>query len=164
MKALTLTILEKNGLEFCSEFFFKSLSIFSPKNKSFYEVKPVPNESPVTLLATHAKKFGVHYQKFQKINPNVKKCHFFTVMKWNIIAIYVVKLKSVLHSRFLINLDKIWYVQVYPQGTSAHQILSRSVQKQKSFFLCSTFTVKMTLVKWGLKNEPIRGWRMQFLS
>ena len=85
-------------------------------------------------------------------------------MKWNIVAIYIVKLKSVLHSQFLINLDKIWYVQVYPQGTSAHQILSRSVQKQKSFFLCSTFTVKMTLVKWGLKNEPIRGWRMQFLS
>ena len=33
-------------------------------------------------------------------------------MKWNIIAIYVVKLKSVLHSQFLINLDEIWYVQV----------------------------------------------------
>ena len=107
LKALTLTILEKNGLEFFSDFFFKGLSIFSPK-KSFYEVKPVPNESPVTLLATHAKKLGVHYQKFQKINPNVKKCHFFTVMIWNIIAIYIVKLKSVLHSQFLINLDKIW--------------------------------------------------------
>ena len=137
----------------------QSLSIFSPKNKSFHEVKPVPNESPVTLLATHAKKLGVHYQKFQKINPNVKKCHFFTVMKWNIIAIYVVKLKSVLHSQFLINLDKIWYVQVYPQGTSAHQILSRSVQKQKSFFLCSTFTVKKCLVKWGLQNESFWGWK-----
>ena len=140
LKALALTILEKNGLEFFSDFFLKSLSIFSPKNKSLYEVKPVPNESPVTLLATHAKKLGAQYQQFQKINPNVKKCQFF------------------------INLDKIWYVQVYTQGTSAHQILSRSVQKQKSFFLCSTFTVKMTLVKWGLKNEPIRGWRMQFLS
>ena len=44
-------------------------------------------------------------------------------MKWNIISIYVVKLKSVLHSQFFINLDKIWYVQVYTQGTSAHQIL-----------------------------------------
>ena len=120
---------------------FKSLSIFSPKNVSFYEVKPVPNESPVTHLATHAKKFRGYYQKFRKINPNVQKCHFFTVMKWNIIAIYVVKLQAVLHSQFLINLDKIWYVQVSTQGTSAHRILSRSVQKQKSFFLCSTFTV-----------------------
>ena len=85
-------------------------------------------------------------------------------MKLNIIAIYVVKLKAVLRSQFLTNLDKIWYVQVSTQGTSAHRISSRSVQKQKSFFLCSTFTVKMTLVKWGLKNEPIRGWRMQFSS
>ena len=56
LKALALTILEKNGLEFFSDFFLKSLNIFSLKNKSFYEVKPVPNESPVTLLATHAKK------------------------------------------------------------------------------------------------------------
>ena len=142
MKALALTILEKNGLELFLRFSSLKSKHFLTKNKSFHEVKPVPNESPVTLLATHAKKLGVHYQKFQKINPNVKKCHFFTVMKWNIIAIYVVKLKSVLHSQFLINLDKIWYVQVYPQGTSAHQILSRSVQKQKSFFLCSIFTVK----------------------
>ena len=71
------------GLSFFSDFSLKSLSIFSPKNKSFYEVKPVPNESPATLLATHAKKLGVHNQK---INPNVKKCHFFTVINWNIIA------------------------------------------------------------------------------
>ena len=75
-------------------------------------------------------------------NPNVQKCHFFTVMKLNIIAIYVVKLKAVLRSQFLTNLDKIWYVQVSTQGTSTHRISSRSVQKQKSFFLCSTFTVK----------------------
>ena len=60
MKALALTILEKNGLEFFSDFFLKSLSIFSLKNKSFYEVKPVPNESPVAHLATHAKKIGNH--------------------------------------------------------------------------------------------------------
>ena len=141
MEALILTILEKNGLSYFLKKNFKSLSIFSPKNISFYEVKPVPNESPVTHLATHAKKFRGYYQKFRKINPNVQKCHFFTVMKWNIIAIYVVKLEAVLHSQFLINLDKIWYVQVSTQGTSAHRILSRSVQKQKSFFLCSTFTV-----------------------
>ena len=80
-------------------------------------------------------------------------------MKLNIIAIYVVKLKAVLRSQFLTNLDKIWYVQVYPQGTSAHQILSRSVQKQKSFFLCSTFTVKKGMVKWGLQNESFWGWK-----
>ena len=61
LKALALTILEKNGLEFFSDFLLKSLSIFSLKTKSFYEVKPVPNESPVTLLATHAKKLEVQY-------------------------------------------------------------------------------------------------------
>ena len=55
-------------------------------------------------------------------------------MKLNIIAIYVVKLKAVLRSQFLTNLDKIWYVQVSPQTTSTHPISSRSVQKQKSFF------------------------------
>ena len=66
LKALALIILEKNGIEFFSDFSLKSLSIFSPKNKSFYEVKPVPNESPATLLATHAKKLGVHYQKCKK--------------------------------------------------------------------------------------------------
>ena len=58
LEALTLTILEKNGLELFPQKNFKSLSIFSPENKSFYEVKPVPNESPVTHLATQAKKFG----------------------------------------------------------------------------------------------------------
>ena len=128
-------------------FFCQSQSIFSPKNKSLYEVKPVPNESPLTLLATHAKKLGVLYLKFQKINPNVKKCHFFTVMKWNIISIYVAKLKAVLRIQFLTNTDKIRYVQRSTQGTSAHRILSRSVQKQTSFFLFSTFTVKKTMVK-----------------
>ena len=71
LKALALTILEKNGLEFFSDFFLKSLSIFSPKNKSLYEVKPVPNESPVTLLATHAKKIG---SSLPKISENQSKC------------------------------------------------------------------------------------------
>ena len=85
-------------------------------------------------------------------------------MKWNIIAIYVVNLKVALCGQFLTNLDKIWCVQVSIQGTSAHRISSRSVQKQKTFFLCSTFTVKVAMVKWGLKNEPFGSWRMQFLS
>ena len=69
------------------------------------------------------------------------------------LSIYVVKLKAVLRSQFLTNLDKIWYVQVSTQGTSTHRISSRSVQKQKSFFLCFTFTVKKGMVKWGLQNE-----------
>ena len=74
-------------------------------------------------------------------------------MKLNIIAIYVVKLKAVLRSQFLTNLDKIWYVQVYPQGTSAHQILSRSVQKQKNFFpvfhiYCENDPGQMGSEKW----------------
>ena len=34
-EALTLTSLEKNGLEFFYQFFSKSLSIFTPKNRGF---------------------------------------------------------------------------------------------------------------------------------
>ena len=34
-EALTLTSLEKNGLEFFTNFFPKSLSIFTPKNRGF---------------------------------------------------------------------------------------------------------------------------------
>ena len=33
---------------------------------SFYEVKPVPNESPVTLLATHAKNGEFITKNFRK--------------------------------------------------------------------------------------------------
>ena len=73
-------------------------------------------------------------------------------MKLNIIAIYVVKLKAVLRSQFLTNLDKIWYVHVSTQGTSTYQISSRSDQKQKSFFLCSIYCEidhgQMRSVKW----------------
>ena len=54
----------------------------------------------------------------------------------------------------------IWCVQGYTKGKSALWISSRSVEKQKSFFLCFIFTVKMSLVKWGLKNEPFWSLKM----
>ena len=56
-------------------------------------------------------------------------------MKWNIIAIYVVKLKSVLHSQFLINLDKIWYVKLSTQGTS-HTKSYQDRFRNKKVFSC----------------------------
>ena len=86
--------MEENGLELYPH---KKLQK-STENRSFYEVKPVPDENPLTHLATHAKKFGSHNQKFQKINPNVLKCHFFTVMKWNIIAIYDFMIEQIIES------------------------------------------------------------------
>ena len=71
------SILEKNGFElFPQKKHFKILSIFSPENESFYEVKPVPNESPVTHIATHAKKLEATTKKFEKSTLTSKKVIF----------------------------------------------------------------------------------------
>ena len=142
LKALALTVLEKIGLEFFSQKGSKNLSIFSPKIRDFLWGQTCSVGTPNHPSNHPMQKNRKSLAKISKINQNVQKCHFFTVMKLNIIAIYVVKLKAVLCSQFLTNLDKIWYVQVSTQGTFTYRISSRSVQKQKSFFLCSTFTVK----------------------
>ena len=66
-------------------------------------------------------------------------------MKWNIIAVYVVKLKAVLRSSFLINLYKIWYVEVlFTQGTS--NLIQISSETEKFFPLFHIY-VKYTMVK-----------------
>ena len=56
---------------------FISLSIFSPENKSLYEVKPVPNKSPpLTHLATHAKKINTKIlEKSTQICPKKSISH-----------------------------------------------------------------------------------------
>ena len=64
------------GLSFFRFFPQKSKHFFT-KNKSFYEVKPVPNESPVTLLATHAKKIGSSIPTISKNQSKCQKMSFF---------------------------------------------------------------------------------------
>ena len=57
-------------------------------------------------------------------------------MKLNIIAIYVVKLKAVLRSQFLTNLDKIWYVQVstiYPRYIYTPNLIKIGSETKKFF-------------------------------
>ena len=63
LEALTLTSLEKNGLEFFSKKISKILSIFSPKNRGFLGVKPGPLESPIIHLMAHQKILGGYYLK-----------------------------------------------------------------------------------------------------
>jgi hypothetical protein len=86
-EALTLTSLEKNGLEFFTNFFPKSLSIFTPKNRGFLGVKPGPLESPIIQLMAHQKILGGYYLKKLNIQLTCEKSDFFLTMKWSKIAI-----------------------------------------------------------------------------
>ena len=87
MEALTLTSLEKNGLEFFTQNISESLSIFSPKNKGFLGVKPGPLESPTIQLLAHPKILGGHYLKKWNIQLSCQKSDFFLTMKWSKIGI-----------------------------------------------------------------------------
>ena len=87
LEALTLTSLEKNGLEFFTQKISKSLSIFSTKIEVFGGVKPGPLESPIIQLMAHQKIIGGYYLKKLNIQSSCQKSDFFLTMKWSKIAI-----------------------------------------------------------------------------
>ena len=68
-------------------FFPKSLSIFTPKDRGFFEVKPGPLESPIIQLMAHQKILGGYYLKKLNIQSSCQKSDFFLTMKWSKIAI-----------------------------------------------------------------------------
>ena len=71
--ALALTSLEKIGLEFFSQKIFKSLSIFSPKIRSFLGVKLGPLGPPTIHLTTPEKKLGVVTKNSEILTEMSKK-------------------------------------------------------------------------------------------
>ena len=86
-ETLTLTSLEKNGLEFFTQKISKSLRFFYPKNRGFLGVKPGPLESPIIQLMAHQKILGGYYLKKLNIQLTCEKSDFFLTMKWSKIAI-----------------------------------------------------------------------------
>ena len=74
-------------LSFFTNFYPKSLSIFTPKVEVFWGVKPGPLESPIIQLMAHQKILGGYYLKKLNIQLTCEKSDFFLTMKWSKIAI-----------------------------------------------------------------------------
>ena len=85
--ALTLTTLEKNGLEFFTNFFPKSLSIFTPKNRGFLGGQTWAVGKPYHPANGPSKILGGYYLKKLNIQLTCEKSDFFLTMKWSKIAI-----------------------------------------------------------------------------
>ena len=73
LMVLALSSLEKIGLEYFSQKIFKSLSIFSPKIRSFCGVKLGPLGPPTIHLTTHEKKLGVVTKNSEILTEMPKK-------------------------------------------------------------------------------------------
>ena len=86
-EALTLTSLEKNGLEFFTNFFPESLSIFTPKNRGFLGGQTWAVGKPYHLANGQSKNiWGLLFKKLN-IQSTCQKSDFFLTMKWSKIAI-----------------------------------------------------------------------------
>ena len=100
-EALTLTSLEKNGLEFFTNFFPKSLSIFTPKNRGFLGGQTWAIGKPYHPANGPSKNiWGVLVEKIE-YSTNMSEKSFFLYYEMEQTYNFIVKTKSFITQRFL---------------------------------------------------------------
>ena len=101
-------------LSFFTNFFPKSLSIFTPKNRGFWGVKPGPSKSPIIQLMAHQKILGGYYSKKMNIQFNLLKKWFIPYYEMEQNCKFIVKVTSFIIQRFLnqSGWDLVW-VNIY---------------------------------------------------
>ena len=128
--ALALTSLEKIGLEFFSQKILKSLSIFSPKIRSFLWGQTwTVGTSNHPSYHPWKKNWGL----LPKIVKYKLKCPKKSRFLYYEDAIYIVKSKVLYLSQFFAELDEIRYKSRATQGALAHQISSWSDGKWQRY-------------------------------
>ena len=158
--ALALTSLEKIGLEFFSQKILKSLSIFSPKIRSFLwgqtwtvGTSNHPSNHPWKKLCYFAKNTEFWTEMSKKvIFPLLWRCNLYS------------NKQSTISQPFLC---WTWWdpVQVknYPRCFGTPNLILIRWEMTEIWDLVR-FTGQKGAFKWGLKKEPFYGWRPQFLT
>ena len=153
-EALTLTSLEKNGLEFFTNFFPKSLSIFTPKNRGFLGGQTWAVGKPYHPANGPSKNIrGLLFEKIE-YSINLWKKWFFPYYEMEQNCNFIVKMKSFITQRFLnqSRWDLVW-VNIY-QGCFDTPNLIPIGWDMAEFWGLGRLTRRERPCKWGFKNEP----------
>ena len=158
--ALALTSLEKIGLEFFSQKILKSLSIFSPKIRSFCGVKLGPLGPPTIHLTTHEKRIGIVTKNSEILTEMSKKVKIPLLWRCNLYS----KKQSAISQPILC---WTWWdsvqVKSYPRCFGTPNLILIRWEMTEIWDLVR-FTGRKGSFKWGFKNEPFYGWRPEFLT
>ena len=153
-EALTLTSLDKNGLEFFYQFFSKSLSIFTPENRGFCGGQTWAVGKPYHLANGPSK--NIRGLLFEKIEYSIKlwKKWFFPYYEMEQNCNFIVKMKSFITQRFL-NQSR-WYlvwVNIYLGCFDTPNLIPIGWDMAE-FWGLGHLTRRERPCKWGFKNEP----------
>ena len=163
-EALTLTSLEKNGLEFFYQFFSKSLSIFTPKNRGFLGGQTWAVGKPYHPANGPSKNIrGLLFEKIE-YSINLSKKWFFPYYEMEQNCNFIVKMKSLITQRFLnqSGWDLVW-VNIYLRSINTPNLILIGWETAE-FWGLDRLTRRERPFKWGLKNECFEVWRPHFLS
>ena len=159
--ALALTSLERIGLEFFSQKILKTLSIFSPKIRSFFVGSNLDRwDLQPSILPPMKKELGVVTKNSEILTEMSKKVKIPLLWRCNLYS----KKQSTISQPILC---WTWWdsvqVKSYPRCFGTPNLILIRWEMAEIWDLVR-FTGQKGSVKWGFKNKHIYGWRSQFLT